>query len=201
MRETVSRSRLRSAIGSKTCRVCALLCLLWALIGCSSQSSTSGPVLRRMLSAGRLPPCPFGPGRTTPVEDDGSEGGTRLTREGSTLEVPICPSPPSELQRAQVGRSRVCNDFGSSPTWPDSTPPNKPPMLARKTRAKWQTQTFKLLFSVCVCAVRGPIGSDNGQSVASSASHGPPSPSISTTECPWPATYRGPGTAVKGVTA
>lgn len=182
MRETVSRSRLRPAIGSKTCRVCALLCLIWALIGCSSQSSTSGPVLRRMLSAGRLPPCPFGPGRTTPVEDGGSEGGTRLTREGSTLEVPICPSPPlspacSLLSTQQVGPVFATN-VGSSPTWPDSTPPTSPQCFLEKP-AQNGKQTVKLLFSVCVCAVCGPIGSDDGRSVGRSPRRplrGPPRP-------------------------
>lgn len=197
MRETVSRSRLRVAIGSKTCRVCALLCPLWALIGCSAQSSTSGPVLRRMLSAGRLPPCPFGPGRTTPVRTTGAKAGRDSPERGRPWK---CRSPPfcSELQRAQAGPALQRTSARVRPGPTDS--PQQAPNTSSKNPRKMANTNFQTAL-FCVCAVRGPIGSDDGQSVASSASHGPPSPSISTTECPWPATYRGPGTAVKGVTA
>lgn len=88
-----------------------------------------------------------------PGQDDGSEGGTRLTREGSTLEVPISPSPPSALSSSVPRPVPLCNEHRLESGLARPTPPNKPPMLTRKKRAKWQTQTFKLLFSVSVPSV------------------------------------------------
>lgn len=90
------------------------LCLLWALIGCSSQSSTSGPVLRRMLSAGQLPPCPFGPGRTTPrSRTAGAKAGRDSPERGRPWKCRSAPHPsePSVLTaQHSAGRSRLWND-------------------------------------------------------------------------------------------
>lgn len=108
---------------------------------------TSGPVLRRMLSAGRLPPCPFGPGRTTLVRATGAKAGRDSPERGRPWK---CRSPPSALSSSVPRPVPLCNEHRLKSGLARPTPP---PMLPRKTRVKWQTQTFKLLFSVSVPSV------------------------------------------------
>lgn len=96
-----------------------------------------------------------------------------------SADLPLTPLSPacSQLSTQQVGPVFATN-VGSSPTWPDSTPPTSPQCFLEKP-AQNGKQTFKLLFSVCVCAVRGPIGSDDGRSVGRSPRRplrGPPRP-------------------------
>lgn len=88
-----------------------------------------------------------------PGQDDGSERRDETHQRGvdpGSADLPLTPFC-SELQRAQAGPALQRTSARVRPGPTDS--PQQAPMLPRKPRAKWQTQTFKMLFSVSVPSV------------------------------------------------